>query len=621
MMKSHVISLIEPAPNSTGVYLMKNHQGHVLYVGKAIRLRDRLKAYVHPERDTRPSVSLLVPKIEDIEWLLTETEKEALILENSLIKSHRPKYNISFRDDRSYLSLKLTTSHKFPRLFATRKIVNDKSMYFGPYASSQDARRTLKLVQKIFQVRDCSDSYFKQRKRPCLQYQIRRCSAPCVDLVNQDVYKGQVQDAVLFLNGKKDDLIQRLKQDMHEKSRNLDFEHAKVIRDRLQSIESCKLELCPQSRSDDRDADIFGIFGDESATLIKVIVVRGGRLTGTREHFLEEPVEASAEMIRALLQSYYLSERGLLEPPRQLIFGHEVSDSEAFEALLSERHGRAIRCLFPKRGLPHRLLQLANRNAQTAFHERKRKSALNHQLLTALQKEFKLNRFPKRIEGYDISSFHGASPIGSMVVFIDGESDPRQYRAYNIRNIKGSNDFGMLREMFERRFTKIKNGEEKPDLVLVDGGKGQLSQLVDVLKDLNIEGIDVMSIAKEKELKTRSGKKYSPERFFFPGRKNAIVLEASSKILHLLMRVRDEAHRFGITRHRQSRKKSTLQSILARIPGVGPTRQKRLLTHFGSIKNIQTAKLEELEKVPGLHRDVARAVYDFFRQLNSAGEE
>lgn len=617
-MKKNVIDLISRAPNTPGVYLMKDAQNRVLYVGKALRLRDRLKAYISPDRDSRPSILRLVPQIVDIEWLVTDNEKEALLLENNLIKSHRPRYNITLKDDRSYVSLKLT-KHDFPRLFVTRKIVQDGGQYFGPYASSGDVRRTLKLVQKIFLVRDCSDAFYNQRKRPCLQYQIRRCSAPCVKYIDQASYEKNLSNVKLFLSGHTDELVQKLNQDMKEAAEKLDYELAAALRDRVRSIESTLEAQKVESRQDDRDADVIGAFGDASATLVKILHVRRGRLVGSDEHFLAEPFTALGEIFRAALRSYYLSE-DRAAPPNQLILGLSLQDSESFEALLSEKYRKNVKILTPKRGLPYRLLKLAEKNAESSFEERKRKSLLNHELLADLQRQFKLNHFPRHIEGYDISSFHGASPIGSKVVFIDGEPDKRQYRAYKIQNIKGSNDFGMLREMFVRRFQKILQGDKRPDLILVDGGKGQLAQAVEVLHELNIQGIDVMSMAKEKQLKSRSGKTYAPERVFCPGRKDSIVLPASSKILHLLMRVRDEAHRFGITRHRRGRNKSTLESVLRRIPGIGHARQKDLLRHFGSLEGIRRAELEHLEKVPGMHQKAARAVYDFFRTARSEEE-
>ena len=331
MMKAHVIELIERAPDSPGVYVMRDAQGRVLYVGKAVRLRDRLKSYVHPERDSRPLTRMYVPQIEAIEWLVTDNEKEALILENSLIKAHRPKYNISFRDDRSFVSLRMT-SHAFPRLHVTRRIQEDGSKYFGPYASSSDVRKTLKLAQKIFKLRDCSDAFYNARKRPCLQYQIQRCSAPCVGLIGEEAYATAAKEARWFLSGQKEALIRTLREEMERASAGLDFERAAVFRDRLSSVEYTLEPQVVESRQDDRDADVIGLFGDDTASLVKILTVRGGRLIGTDEYFVEEPVAAAGEIVRAVLQSRYLEEgQGC---PAQLIFDHPVQDSDLFERIL-----------------------------------------------------------------------------------------------------------------------------------------------------------------------------------------------------------------------------------------------------------------------------------------------
>jgi len=610
---------IERAPQSTGVYLFKDEKKNILYVGKALRLRDRLKSYVKLNRDERPSIALLVPQIQEVEWLLTDNEKEALLLENSLIKSHRPKYNIELRDDKSYVSLRLTP-HKFPRLFITRKIIKDGSVYFGPYSSVRDLRQTLKLLQRIFLLRDCSDSYFKNRSRPCLRYQIKRCSAPCVDYVDEAAYGAQVLQARQFLSGNKKDLIQSLHQSMVNASESQEYEKAAVLRDRFVAIQSTLEPQKVESRKDEQDADAVGIAGDGDATLLKVLKIRKGRLVGADEFLVQEPVSASEEIFRAFLQEYYLQGFPGREIPPQLLLPALMADAKSFEVLLSDQSQRRVRLHVPKRGKSFRLLKLAERNARSSLGERKRKSEHTTMLLNEVARKFKLRRFPKRIEGYDISTFHGAQPVGAMIVFMDGEADSTKYRHFNIRTVKGSNDFAMLKEMFERRFRKL-DDTNRPDLVLVDGGKGQLRQAMDVLQKLQIEGFNVIAIAKEKELRTRSGKRLAPERFYVPGQKNAIVLPKSSKILHLLQRVRDEAHRFCITRHRKARKSSTLQSVLGQIPGIGPKRQKVLLKAFRSLDHIARATLDELKSTKGMTESCAAEVFNHFRSQKNASEE
>ncbi|HLG20809.1 MAG TPA: excinuclease ABC subunit UvrC [Bdellovibrionota bacterium] len=610
---------IERAPQSPGVYLLKGAEENVLYVGKAKRLRDRLKAYVVPGRDERPSVQILVPQVETVEWLLTDNEKEALLLENSLIKTHRPRYNILLRDDKSYASLRLTR-HAFPRLFVTRKIVRDGSEYFGPYSSVADLRQTLKLIQKLFQIRDCSDSFFDRRTRPCLQHQIRRCTAPCVKWVREDQYAGQIQQAKLFLAGDKLTLIERLKSEMTAASTDQLYEEAAQLRDRMLAVEGTLEPQKVESRKDERDADAIGLAGDEDATLVKILKIRRGRLISADEFFVNEPISSAPEITRAFLQQYYLSDFPGHEIPPQLLVQHSVSDAAIFESLLADRCGRMVKILQPQRGTAHRLLLLSERNAVSSLAERKRRSERNVKLLENLQRKLHLPRLPKRIEGYDISNFHGAQPVGSRVTFIDGEADKTKYRHYGIRTVKGSNDFAMLHEMFERRFRTMSE-DDRPDLVLVDGGKGQLRQIVEVARDLGISDLSLASLAKEKELRSRSGRKYAPERVFLPGQKNPLIFAPSDPLLHLLQRVRDEAHRFGITHHRKARNKATLQSILSRIPGVGPKRQRALLKSLGSLERIQAASIEEISAVKGMTAPAARMLFDFFHRVEDASEE
>ncbi len=618
-MNSATQGQIARAPESPGVYLFRNSVGKVLYVGKAKRLRDRLKAYLHPERDERPSMVLMVSHVESVEWLLTENEKEALILENSLIKEHRPRYNIMFRDDKSFVSLRLT-KHSFPRLFITRKIVRDGSEYFGPYSSAFDLRQTLKLLQKLFMVRDCSDSFFAHRSRPCLRHQIKRCSAPCVNLVSPEAYAEQVNQVRLFLSGETTALIEKLNQQMTTASTDMRYEDAARIRDRLRAIDETLQPQQVESRQTSEDADALGLAGDQEATLLKVLKIRNGRLVSADEFFVSEPISAAPEITRAFVQQYYFEDISGREIPRQLLLSTPLADAKNFESLLSEKGGGKTKILFPKRGRLSRLLKLADRNAATLLSERKRRSDVNRRNLEDVERKLHLPRFPRRIEGYDISNFHGAQPVGSMVVFIDGEADKNHYRHYGIRDVKGSNDFAMLHEMFDRRFAKMTK-QNRPDLVLVDGGKGQLRQVVDVLRELNIVDVPVASLAKERELISRSGRKFAPERVFLPQQKNPIVFPSSSPLLHLLQRVRDESHRFGITRHRKARNRTTLASELTRIPGVGPGRQKILLKSLGSLEQIRSTSVEELTQIKGISTPVAKEIYNYFRSRKDEENE
>ncbi|MFH1263392.1 MAG: excinuclease ABC subunit UvrC [Pseudomonadota bacterium] len=602
---------IDRAPLSPGVYIFRGEGKKILYVGKAIRLRDRLKAYVPPVKDERPSVLLLVPQIREVEWLITDTEKEAILLENSLIKTHRPRYNISLRDDKSYVSLRLT-KHAHPRLFVTRNIVRDGSEYFGPYSSAAGVRQTLKLIQQLFRVRDCTDSFYSQRSRPCMRYEIKRCTAPCVALVTPEAYAEQVRQACLFLIGQKDELVARLRKEMEEASEGTRFEEAALLRDRLADVEGTLEPQEVESRSDERDADAIGLSGDADATLIKVLKIRKGRLIAADEFLTEEPVGSSSEIVRAFFQEYYLADYPGHEIPPQLLLPIDVDDQSSFETLFAERAGHKVTLFVPKRGAAQRLLVLAERNAASAFGERKRKTEKNQRAMSELQFKLKLPRLPKRIEGYDISNLQGAEAVGSMIVFVDGEPDKTKYRQFNIRSVKVPDDFAMLREMFERRFRKM-SAENRPDLILVDGGRGQLRQATEALREAGMTDLPIASIAKEREAQ--------PDRIFLPGQKNPILFPRSSPVLHLLQGVRDEAHRFGITRHRRARSRATIGSVLNRIPGIGPKRQRALLRAFGSVDEISRAPLEELTKISGITAAAAQSIAKFFAKTEAPGEE
>ena len=620
MMKKELQEKIQRAPQGVGVYIFKDAKDRCLYVGKANNLRSRLQAYASL-RDERPSIPLMVPKIEQIEWILTDHEKEAFILENNLIKSYRPKYNIMYRDDKSYASLKLT-KHRYPRLFKTRNIVQDGSQYFGPFASVTAVNYTLKLIQKIFQIRDCTDHYFSQRTRPCLRYQIKLCSAPCVNNISQEAYMEQVLQIRDFMKGDTSNIVKSMQIEMKQASQNMEYEKAASLRDRIQAIEETVRPQRVESRANQRNADAIGVFGDQDATIIKLLKIRNGKMTSVEEYFVEEPISSEPEIIRSFIQQQYMNsftdEHGLSE----LIMKESVPDLDLALDLLSEQKGTKVRAVFPERGDKLKLLKLAEKNAQTAFLEKKRQSETNLRILSEIQAMLSLPAIPKKIEGFDISNFQGMHSYGSHVVFVDGERDRSQYRLYKIKTVEGPNDFASLKEMLERRLAKV-DTVSPPDLLLIDGGRGQLRQATDVLAQLKLD-IPVISIAKEKELVSRSGTKYAPERLYLPGQKNPIVLVPSSPVLHLFQRIRDEAHRFGIENHRKRRSKETIGSILKQVRGVGSKKQKSLLMHFKSIDEIARATLEEIQAVNGIDEKTALAVFEFFRkdaQAYSSEEE
>ncbi|MCB0327332.1 MAG: excinuclease ABC subunit UvrC [Bdellovibrionales bacterium] len=610
----NIAQQVSRAPSCPGVYLFKDHLQRILYVGKAIKLKERVKSYLHPEADLRPSIPLLMKKARLVEWIVTDNEKEALILENNLIKTYRPRYNIMLKDDKSYVSLKLS-SHSFPRLHITRKIKQDGSRYYGPFSSGRAVRKTFKFLQKLYLLRDCTDYFYNSRTRPCLRYQIKRCSAPCVDLVKKEEYMEQVLQVDHFLKGKKMDVVQSLHEKMKQASLELDYEKAAMIRDELFSIEETLRPQNVESIKTHDQSHVIGHFGDEEACLIKILKIVQGKIIGFEDFFVEEPVQIIEDIYSAVLKQYYLEDLIHSKIPTQMILESSFTDQETFLEVIKERNGKKPKLLFPQKGEKYRLLQLANRNAQSSFAEKKRKSQQTLSVLTQLQKKLHLKNLPKRIEGYDISNIQGKYSFGSQVVFIEGEKDSSQYRIYSIKSVQGPDDFSSMREVLTRRLQKL-DEINYPDLLLIDGGKGQLKQAVEVLKELNLSDIDVCSLAKEKTLVSRSGKKYAPERVFLPGQSNAIVFEPSSSLLHMLMRVRDEAHRFGLKHHRKKRSSMTIGSVLSEIPGIGPKKRKILLRSMGSFEKIRRATIEELLETTKLDKKSVQAVFEYCRKMD-----
>jgi len=618
-MNTSVVEKVKRAPKETGVYIFRGKAGRCLYVGKALRLRDRLRSYMPPVWDKRPSVLRMVDHVMDVEWLVTRNEKEALILENNLIKSYRPKYNIMYRDDKSYLSLKMTR-HDYPRLYKTRKIIPDGSTYFGPFSSVASVNQTLKLLQKVFMLRDCTDAFFKSRVRPCLSYQIKLCSAPCVKKINKEAYLEQVLQIKLFMKGQFQEIIQNLKHQMLKASENMSYELAAHYRDQIHAIEETLLpQNAQKSGALDYSIDAVGVTGDAQATLIKLMKIRKGKLIGADEYYLDEPIAFERDIVRSFLQQYYLEDINKKHLPHEILLPCDFEDMSSMEELFSDRMKRKFEFKIPQRGRKKKYVELANQNAKTIFLEKKRQSDKTVATLKDLQNKLRLPTYPKRIEGFDISNFQGHQSYGSQVVFIDGEKDSQQYRIYGIRTVQGPDDFKSMHEVLSRRVKRI-NDQNQPDLLLIDGGKGQLSQAVKVMEAQNMT-IPLVAIAKEKTLKTRSGIKYAPERLFLPGQKNAIVFPASSPVLHLLQRIRDEAHRFGLKHHRQQRKKVTLSSELKYIQGVGIKRQKALLKHFGSIPKIKLATLDDLMDVPGMNQTIAQNVLNYFLPEQGAAHD
>ncbi|MBI2539749.1 MAG: excinuclease ABC subunit UvrC [Deltaproteobacteria bacterium] len=599
---------INNLPSRPGVYLMRDRSGKVIYVGKAKELRARVRSYFRGG-DGRSQIQFLLRRVEDIETLVTGNEKEALILENNLIKQYRPRYNVLLKDDKSYVSIRVNVQHPWPRIIATRKIVKDGSRYFGPYSSALGVRETLDIVERHFLLRTCTEHNFKNRTRPCLQYQIKRCVAPCVLPVDPKEYQGNLQRALLFIEGKQQELLGELKERMRERADALEFEAAAKIRDQIQAVERT-VEKQRMVSHWGADQDIFGMYREGGFIEVQALFVRQGKLTGNQAYALEDLEFSDAEVMESLLTQFYQGDRFV---PDEILVPMELEDREVREEYLGERKGKRVSIFSPQRGDKRHLLDMAAENARQSFFERHDQEKRREKMLLELQGKLRLKNYPQRIECFDISTIHGAHAVGSMVTFFNGEPDKKRYRHYRIRSVSadsGGDDFAMMHEVLRRRFSRGAAEGDLPDLVVVDGGKGQLGMAVAATRELGIEGVDLAALAKMRV--QRSARSFeiqrSEERLFLPGRSNPVVLRRNSNALFLLQRVRDEAHRFAITYHKKLRTRQTLYSALDRIPGIGGARKRALLRAFGSVKRIEEATVEELLKIPSMNEKVAQEI-------------
>ncbi len=599
---------LDSLPARPGVYLMRDESGKVIYVGKAKELRARVRAYFRGG-DGRSQIKFLLRRVEDVETLVTSNEKEALILENNLIKQYKPRYNILLKDDKSYLSIKVNVQHAWPRILATRKIIKDGSRYFGPYASAFAVRETLDIVERHFLLRNCTEHNFKNRARPCLQYQIKRCPGPCVLPVDPKEYQENLRQALLFIEGKRQELVEELRRKMQEKSDALEFEAAAKIRDQIQAVEKT-VEKQRMVSHWGGDQDIFGLYREGGFIEVQVLFVRQGKLTGNQAYSLDDLEFSDAEVMESLLTQFYQGDRFA---PDEILLGVELEDREVREEYLSERKGKSVSILCPQRGDKRQLLEMAVQNARQSFFERHDEEKRREKMLLELQERLRLRNYPQRIECFDISTIHGAHAVGSMVTFFNGEADKRRYRHYRIRTVRadsGGDDFAMMYEVLKRRFSRGIQEGDLPDLVVVDGGKGQLAMALAAMRELGVKDVDVAALAKMRvQPSARSPEiQRTEERVFLPGRSNPVTLRRNSNALFLLQRVRDEAHRFAITYHKKLRTRRTIYSALDRIPGIGGARKRALLRHFGSIKRIEEATVEELLRVPSMNEKVAQEI-------------
>ncbi len=591
------------APSAPGCYLMFDERDRIIYVGKAKNLRSRIRTYVN-DKDSRYSVKFLMKRVARIEFLLTSNEKEALFLENSLIKQHKPRYNVQLKDDKSYVSLRIDANEDFPRLTVTRRLRKDGAHYFGPYASAHSVRDTLRQIHRIFPLRTCTDHVMRNRTRPCIYYQMKQCGAPCVGYESREQYHTVVDQVVMALSGRSNELEALLRDQIRERAGALKFEEAAVLRDRLHGLRGMLERQSTVSVRGVEDRDVVGYFSQGRFIELQIIFYRGGKLLGGRSFSFKQRELPIGEILSSFLLQYY-SDAPVI--PHEVLVPEAMEDADTLAEILSEQRGSKVAVHYPQRGDKRALVDLAARNARSNFEEKQLAERAQVDLLDEVAAQLKLAKPPNRIECFDISTHQGEKTVASMVVFEGGEPNKQRYRRYSIKRVEGQDDFAAMREVLMRRFTRAIAEDDLPDLVLIDGGKGQLGVAGAVMKDLGIEDLDLASIAKARAQESGG---HSPERFFRPGRANPIILPQNSPVVLLLARVRDEAHRFAITYHRERRRRGTIRSSLTDIPGVGPTLARRLLNTFGSIARIRGLSAKELAEVPGISEGLAGLILD-----------
>ena len=594
-------------PLEPGVYLHRDAEGKVLYVGKSASLRDRLRSYFGSKKNLDPKSVELVSRIDDFEYIVTASEQEALLLENSLIKEHKPKYNIRLKDDKTYPYIKVDLAEDFPRIYVTRRTANDGARYFGPFASAGSVRKTLDLLKRLFPYRSCTKTITGNDSRPCLEYHIKRCVAPCTGYASRNDYSEVIAQVVMFLEGNTKEIVSDLKTTMLEASDNLEFERAGALRDRLKAIEKV-YEGQNVVELGSEELDVIGAaYGGEEAW-VEIFFIRQGKLIG-RDHFTMSGTreEDGQEILARFIEQFYSSASHV---PRKILVPESITDKEMVAGWLETKRKGPVEINVPQRGAKRRLIEMVTTNAAQGLEQLKLKwisdSTRMETAMSELQEELNLPRSPKRIECYDVSHIQGTNTVASMSVFQDGKPLSSNYRRFKIKSHDGNDDFASMREVLSRRFKRLKNardgGEENasfaaaPDLVLIDGGKGQLSSAVEVMLHLGLQDIQLASIAKREE------------EIFLPDAAEPVIMPKNSQGLFLLQRARDEAHRFAVTFHRNLRGKSSVKSALDLVPGIGPKRRKMLIRSFGSVKGIREASEDQLAAAPGMTAKVARQI-------------
>ena len=586
-------------PRRPGVYRMIDAAGSPLYVGKAKSLRDRVATYFSPA-NVNPKVQALVHQIAEIEVTVTNSETEALLLEFNLIKAQKPRFNVVLRDDKSFPYIRLCLDHEFPRLSFYRGARNLPGRYFGPFPSAGAVKETLQQLQKLFRIRNCRDTFFANRSRPCLQHQIGRCSAPCVGLVTREAYAQDISSAEKVLDGRSDEVNSELETRMEAAAERLQFERAAVLRDQLAALKRIQAQQIVTADAE-RDVDVICIVGEPGEYAISVMLVRGGRNLGTTSYFPRGALAEPDEALTSFIMQYYATQ----EPPPEVLVSNKLEDEQALAEVLATRAAHAVNLRRPSRGLGVRWLELNVENATQALRMRLAQREGAEEMLAALARELDLPEIPSRIECFDISHTGGEGTVASCVVF--GREGPlkKEYRRFNITGVTPGDDYGALRQALARRYTRIREGEyPAPDLLLIDGGLGQINEVHSVLAPLGFEDVTLIGVAKGAE--RRPGQ----ERLFVLGADLPLALEPHSPASRLIQRIRDEAHRFAISGHRRRRARRYNESILETVPGLGPAKRRALLRHFGGLQGILRAGAADFERVTGIGAALARSLYD-----------
>jgi len=616
---------LQTLPKRPGVYMMRNAEDEVIYVGKAAVLRSRVRSYFGSPHSLEPKTRHLVEQIADFEYIVTSSAQEALILEATLVKRHQPFFNVRLKDDKHYPYLKIGLNEPWPRVEITRRVQPDGARYFGPYASAGSVRKTLDLVKKLFPWRSCTKVITGTDPRPCLDYFIHRCIAPCAGYCSKEEYDNVIRQVILFLEGRVDQVLRELRLKMDEAAEGLEFERAAVLRDQIQAVERVT-ERQVMAAAAAVDTDVFGLARKDNQACVQVFFIRGGNVIG-RDAFTLEGVadEPEDQVMASFLKQFYQSATYV---PRRLLLPTCPADAPLIQAWLSEVRGRRAVLAVPQRGAKRQLVATAEENAREALQVMQARwladTGKTRAALEELQEELNLPAMPQRIECYDISNIQGTSAVGSMVVFLDGRPATAQYRRFRIKSVVGANDYAMLQEVLRRRFKRAaqapagpgpspeagpptanvepraeEGGWAQPDLVIVDGGKGQLSAALDVMRDLAVAHIPAAGLAKQHE------------ELFVKDVSEPIVLPRTSQALYLVQRIRDEAHRFAITYHRNVRQKAGISSALDAVPGIGPKRKRELLRKFGSVARIRQASPDDIAATPGFTRALAEKVQEY----------